>query len=53
MALRNKEKIGKWRSSKMSWAQVAPRYMTAMAALQQNRRATYPRKTVPAKLSVI
>jgi len=27
--------------------------MTAMAAWQQNRRATYPRKTVPAKLSVI
>ncbi len=32
----------------MSWAQVAPCYMTAMAAWQLNRRATYPRKTVPA-----
>jgi hypothetical protein len=53
MALRNKEEIGKWRSSKISQAQVAPRDMTAMAAWQQNRRATYPRKTIPAKLSVI
>ncbi|MOA19628.1 hypothetical protein D3C78_1400250 [compost metagenome] len=26
-----------------SWAQVAQRYMTAVAAWQQNRRATYPR----------
>ncbi|WP_150713017.1 hypothetical protein [Pseudomonas fluorescens] len=33
--MRNKEEIGKWRSSKISWAQVAPRYMTVVAAQQQ------------------